>query len=189
MTRTLAAGIALVEAAGHDAGLLQVRQLVFADEAAATAASESLRGGSTEWVRLNSPAAGNYRVCVVGYAPADDPQIAVAVAVEGGGYGGSTAAPIARAIFDAWLEPLRDLGVKRNVIAAIGSTGRIPYGRQSSRSKTTGPAAIAPARARPKARCSTATSGTAGTTRATAATPPSSTTSPPAPSPRSPGRG
>jgi penicillin-binding protein 2 len=44
-----------------------------------------------------------HRALFVGYAPADDPQIAVAVAVEGGGYGGSTAAPIARAIFDAWL--------------------------------------------------------------------------------------
>jgi subtilisin family serine protease len=34
-------------------------------------AGSSLRGGSNEWVRLNSPSAGNYRVCVVGYAPAD----------------------------------------------------------------------------------------------------------------------
>ena len=34
-------------------------------------AGSSLRGGSNEWVRLNSPSAGNYRVCVVGYAPAN----------------------------------------------------------------------------------------------------------------------
>jgi penicillin-binding protein 2 len=39
----------------------------------------------------------------IGYAPAEDPQIAVAVMVEHGGYGGSTAAPIARKLFDAWL--------------------------------------------------------------------------------------
>lgn len=39
----------------------------------------------------------------VGYAPAEDPEIAVAVMVEHGGYGGSAAAPIARKIFDAWL--------------------------------------------------------------------------------------
>lgn len=38
-----------------------------------------------------------------GYAPAEDPQIAIAVVVEHGGYGGSAAAPIARAVFDAWL--------------------------------------------------------------------------------------
>ncbi|SEK52833.1 peptidoglycan glycosyltransferase [Pseudoxanthomonas sp. GM95] len=38
-----------------------------------------------------------------GYAPADNPTIAVAVAVEAGGFGTSSAAPIARKIFDAWL--------------------------------------------------------------------------------------
>ena len=39
----------------------------------------------------------------IGYAPADDPKIAVAVMVEHGGYGSSTAGPIARKIMDAWL--------------------------------------------------------------------------------------
>ena len=37
------------------------------------------------------------------FAPADAPTIAIAVAIEGGGYGASTAAPIARKVFDAWL--------------------------------------------------------------------------------------
>ena len=44
-----------------------------------------------------------HRALFIGYAPAENPSIAVAVMVEGGGYGGSTAAPIARKIFDAWL--------------------------------------------------------------------------------------
>ncbi|MGH8079914.1 MAG: penicillin-binding protein 2 [Lysobacter sp.] len=44
-----------------------------------------------------------HQALFVGYAPADNPTIAVAVMVEHGGYGGSTAAPIARKIFDAWL--------------------------------------------------------------------------------------
>ncbi|MDR6842737.1 penicillin-binding protein 2 [Pseudoxanthomonas sacheonensis] len=44
-----------------------------------------------------------HRALYVGYAPAENPTIAVAVAVEGGGYGASTAAPIARKVFDAWL--------------------------------------------------------------------------------------
>ncbi|HBK45148.1 MAG TPA: penicillin-binding protein 2, partial [Xanthomonadaceae bacterium] len=44
-----------------------------------------------------------HRSLFVGFAPADNPTIALMVAVEGGGYGGSTAAPIARKIFDAWL--------------------------------------------------------------------------------------
>lgn len=41
----------------------------------------------------------------VGFAPADDPQIAVCVIVEEGGSGGTTAAPIARKLFDAYLTP------------------------------------------------------------------------------------
>lgn len=41
----------------------------------------------------------------VAYAPVEDPQIAVAVVVENGGHGGSVAAPIARAIMDAYLLP------------------------------------------------------------------------------------
>ena len=44
-----------------------------------------------------------HQALFIGYAPAEDPQIAVAVIVEHGGYGGVTAAPIARKIFDAWL--------------------------------------------------------------------------------------
>ena len=38
----------------------------------------------------------------VGYAPADQPKIAVCVLVEEGGSGGQTAAPIARNLFDAY---------------------------------------------------------------------------------------
>ena len=39
----------------------------------------------------------------VGFAPVDKPRIAVAVIVENGGSGSGTAAPVARAMFDAWL--------------------------------------------------------------------------------------
>jgi len=51
----------------------------------------------------NLPMHLRHRALFIGFAPADDPQIAVAIAVEGGGYGGAAAAPIARKIFDAWL--------------------------------------------------------------------------------------
>ncbi len=44
-----------------------------------------------------------HRALFIGYAPAGNPTIAVAVMVEGGGYGSSTAAPIARKVFDEWL--------------------------------------------------------------------------------------
>ncbi len=37
-----------------------------------------------------------------GFAPVDDPQIAVTVIAEGAGSGGETAAPVARKVFDAW---------------------------------------------------------------------------------------
>ena len=39
----------------------------------------------------------------IAYAPADDPRIALAVLVENGGHGGSTAAPIARKVMDYFL--------------------------------------------------------------------------------------
>ena len=39
----------------------------------------------------------------VGFAPVEDPQIAVAIIVENAGGGGSNAAPIARGLFDEWL--------------------------------------------------------------------------------------
>jgi penicillin-binding protein 2 len=38
----------------------------------------------------------------VSYAPVDNPQIAVAVVVEHGGHGSSAAAPIAKAIYEAY---------------------------------------------------------------------------------------
>ena len=46
-----------------------------------------------------------HRALYIGYAPVENPSIAVVVAVEGGGYGASTAGPIARKIMDAWLLP------------------------------------------------------------------------------------
>ena len=42
----------------------------------------------------------NGKFLIRGYAPADDPQIAVAVVLEYGG-GGANAAPILRAVLDA----------------------------------------------------------------------------------------
>ena len=33
----------------------------------------------------------------------------------------------AKRIFDGWLEPLRDAGVRRNVIEGIGSTDHVPF--------------------------------------------------------------
>ncbi len=43
----------------------------------------------------------------IAFAPADDPQIAVAVVAENGGHGSGVAAPIARKVIDAWLNKLK----------------------------------------------------------------------------------
>lgn len=41
------------------------------------------------------------------YAPMEDPQIAVALIIENGGWGATVAAPVARTVFDYWLSPER----------------------------------------------------------------------------------
>jgi penicillin-binding protein 2 len=46
----------------------------------------------------------------IAYAPADDPKIALAILVENGGHGGSTAGPIAREVFDYFLLGTRPAG-------------------------------------------------------------------------------
>lgn len=53
-----------------------------------------------------------------GYAPAEDPQIAVAVLVEHGGSGGRVAAPKAREVMDAWLLRGGGLGIEDAVADA-----------------------------------------------------------------------
>ena len=75
-----------------------------------TAQVVSRRAGQAAVDPRTLPLHRRHRSLFVGYAPAEEPVIAVAVAVEGGGYGGTTAAPIARKIFDAWLldEPVVD---------------------------------------------------------------------------------
>jgi penicillin-binding protein 2 len=66
----------------------------------------------------NLPMHLRHRALFIGFAPAEDPRIAIAVAVEGGGYGGAAAAPIARKVFDAWL-----LGVMPDVQQAADASG------------------------------------------------------------------
>ena len=56
-----------------------------------------------------------HQALFIAYAPADNPRIAVAVVVEHGGFGASSAAPIARAILDAWLLPKSALPAARPV--------------------------------------------------------------------------
>ncbi|MBU4613149.1 penicillin-binding protein 2, partial [Achromobacter sp. GG226] len=55
------------------------------------------------------------------FAPADKPQIALAVLVENGGWGSSTAAPIARRVFDYWL--VERAAVSQRLAAAEAAAG------------------------------------------------------------------
>lgn len=48
----------------------------------------------------------------VGFAPAEDPRIAVSVIVENGGSGGRVAAPVARRVMDYWLLELGGLSAE-----------------------------------------------------------------------------
>ena len=49
----------------------------------------------------------------IGFAPVSDPQIAVAVIVENGGGGSTSAAPVARAMFDEWILKLNNEGADK----------------------------------------------------------------------------
>lgn len=53
----------------------------------------------------------------IAYAPADKPRIALAVLAENGGHGSSTAAPIARKVFDYYLLGKRPLPLKKSQVS------------------------------------------------------------------------
>jgi len=63
----------------------------------------------------------------IAYAPADDPQIALAIIVENGGSGGSVAGPIARKVMDYYLlgkspatsEPPTPIALPENAIVPM----------------------------------------------------------------------
>jgi penicillin-binding protein 2 len=84
----------------------------------------------------------------IAFAPADDPRIAVAVVVEHGGFGASSAAPIARAIMDAWLLPKKS--VAAIPLATPGAASAVP-GVGAASGTASAPAATPPgaASARP----------------------------------------
>ena len=72
-----------------------------------------------------------HRALFIAYAPAEQPTIAIAVAVEGGGYGGSTAAPIGRKVLDAWIVgestiPRDSLLPERGVDAPVREGVQVP---------------------------------------------------------------
>src|SRR5690606_17481236 len=91
-----------------------------------------------------------HRALFIGFAPADAPTIAIAIAVEGGGYGGSAAAPIARKVFDAWLLGLMPEPVEPDAAAATTGSPPVPA-KPGFDNVVTGAAADAAAGAAPDA--------------------------------------
>jgi len=57
-----------------------------------------------------------------GFEPVGNPEIAVAVIVENWGGGSSTAAPVARELFDAWLLEFQQPGDEA-LVGSVGSGG------------------------------------------------------------------
>jgi penicillin-binding protein 2 len=57
----------------------------------------------------------------IAYAPAEDPTIAIALIVENGGHGGSTAGPIARKLMDYYLLKKVPLNKEDNKVGSLES--------------------------------------------------------------------
>ncbi len=94
--------IGTVHGAGGTAGNIRAGLTYTIASKTGTAQVASRRGAGA--VNPHSlPMNLRHRALFEAYAPAENPTIAVAVAVEGGGYGADTAAPIARKIMDAWI--------------------------------------------------------------------------------------
>jgi len=75
------------------------------------------RKGSVSLDPKNLPLHLRHQALFIGYAPAEAPKIAVVVVVEHGGYGASSAGPIARKMMDAYLLPKPE----KQVQAAVGT--------------------------------------------------------------------
>ena len=73
------------------------------------------------------------------YAPADDPKIALALVVENAGFGAQNAAPIARRVFDYWLQGLYPS--EEDILAVQKAQATAPIGKQRRVSDLAWPAA------------------------------------------------
>ncbi len=73
--------------------------------------------GTAQVVRSGGLSRGEHRdhAWFVGFAPADDPQIAVVVLAEHSGFGGAVAAPIAKSVMEAWFKLPREPGTVQSI--------------------------------------------------------------------------
>ena len=73
------------------------------------------------------------------YAPAEDPKIALALVVENAGFGAQNAAPIARRVFDYWLQGLYPS--EEDILAVQKAQATTPIGKPRRVSDLAWPAA------------------------------------------------
>ena len=71
-----------------------------------TGTAERFSRTDEEWQNIMSVAVERHEVLFEAFTPAEDPRIAVVVALQSGHTGAHDAAPIARKIFDAWLKDI-----------------------------------------------------------------------------------
>jgi penicillin-binding protein 2 len=71
-----------------------------------TGTAERFSRTDEEWQNIMSVAVERHEVLFEAFTPAEDPRIAVVVALQAGHTGAHDAAPIARKIFDAWLKDI-----------------------------------------------------------------------------------
>ncbi|MEP6939151.1 MAG: penicillin-binding protein 2 [Rudaea sp.] len=73
-----------------------------------TGTAERFSRTDETWTSIATSSADRHQVAFEAFAPADNPRIAVVVALEAGHSGASDAAPIARKILDGWLKYIDD---------------------------------------------------------------------------------
>ena len=73
-----------------------------------TGTAERFSRTDETWTSIATSSADRHQVAFEAFTPADDPRIAVVVALEAGHSGAADAAPIARKILDGWLKYIDD---------------------------------------------------------------------------------
>jgi len=98
--RTVQQGMIAVVTSGTAHGLNNGFPYVIAGK---TGTAERFSRTDETWTSISDSPIERHQVLFEAFTPADDPRIAVIVALEAGRSGAHDAAPIARKIFDAWL--------------------------------------------------------------------------------------
>jgi penicillin-binding protein 2 len=75
---------------------------------------------------------GNDHAWFVSYAPADNPELAIAVIVENGGHGGTAAVPIVRKMYETYFNLNQSTATATNVTASTMTATSVSAANQTS---------------------------------------------------------